>query len=568
MPPVRLTLLRLLDDSLASRINFLGVRAMMEQAGLPWRECRYAQLKKIDWLPSDVLVVPDCEQMSAREWRAVRQFGRLVPAVYVGIPRADLLEEVSEWFGLRDVSLDRSGVLRLLGPLNADPTSKNQSAHSGASDQTTSGRFNNVPHLVGEPAEGLVTRDLCLGDGTPLSPALVLKPPDDAPGRCLFTFPFGILFARRTSHHIDLRTDAETLGWPVDLTIDSLRADFTGVLRLVQPTRPIIRRWFWPADDDDEVPAGAFTLTHDLCGFDPRGLEFIEAVCKVHRIVTTFFDYPPFHLKRGDAKGHVIALHVSGGATEREIRDGLARLARRHGRKIRGWRRHGRTEPDHYPRIWRNLERAGIEWTNTFPAQSHPHRSLCSPVGTSNRLPFRRIDLDSGKQLRQLELPVFDTDDADHLTNIKYGMRLSRQRFEEVASERLRASAALGLAAGYLLHGWTAGVEDGVGRGYGAQDCRDMVTFAVGLARRLNMSVMDCETMYDWWCARERAETVVGEDGARLTAPDAGFRVAWQVRGVKTPEVIAKTRRPGRVVANDRGVFVVLEPGDSCTLLF
>jgi hypothetical protein len=190
-------------------------------------------------------------------------------------------------------------------------------------------------------------------------------------------------------------------------------------------------------------------------------------------------------------------------------------------------------------------------------------------VGTANRLPFRRIDPESGEELRQIELPVFDTDDADHLMNIHYGMRLTRQEFEDVLAERLRTAASLGLASGYLLHGWTAGIEDGAGVGYGAQDCRDMVTFATGLARELGMAVMDCETMYDWWCAREQAETTVGETGADLRAPDAGFRVAWEVRsGPKTAEALrARITGPAEVTTDGRGrLFVVLGPGQSCRL--
>jgi hypothetical protein len=299
----------------------------------------------------------------------------------------------------------------------------------------------------------------------------------------------------------------------------------------VADRRSVARVYQWPAPSakGGDVPAGALVLSHDLCGNPQDGVSRIRRIVEAAGATTTFFDVPPSRIRRGEAGRHAVALHLGDDSTASDLRSGKQTLERRHARTIRGWRRHGPTIAANYPAIWRNAEAAGILWADTFPCQSHPNRSECSPQPTGNRLPHRVIDVERGRRLRLLMLSVFDTDDADRLSNIHYGVKLAWPEFDRVVQARLDFAARHYLIAGYLLHGWTAAVRKDEGRGIGALDCQRMLSRIMDHARARGMLVIDCERLYDWWTLRSRIRIEPADGGWTVSVPQSEFAPVIEV---------------------------------------
>ncbi len=502
-------------------LNLLGVQQLLEQEGVPLEVRTAAGLGGVPRRPGDVLVVAELECLSDDEEAAVRGAVEELPLIWCGLPREDASVELWDLLGISEAGYSREGMLRSLtledhpicAPFDWEAERRIKVKH--------------IPHLLDEQGriEGERVLSLSLMDGHPMGPGLVVR--DEAPRRAVWTFPLGLLFAMIACRHLDMRVDTECLDWPLMTCLDTLRGVLRETLRWCAPEARLARVAYWPRIGGAR-PAGIAALTHDLCGYSEEGVRFICETCERYGVQTTFFDMPPIRLDAGEVGDNCIALHVAGDTPYEDVAAGLRALEERHGRQIAGWRRHGRTHAEHYPQIWRHMERAGVRWSNTFPAQSHPSRAACSPCGTSNRLPFDIIDIETGRRMALLELPIFDTDDADRLSNIGYGMRLTWDRFREVAELRLDFAARHALVAGYLLHGWTAGVREEVGRNYGALDAQRMLSHFIEAAQARDMALMTGDQMHDWWQFRRRCE--IDLDGEpSLAAPDDRWAAELEV---------------------------------------
>jgi hypothetical protein len=131
--------------------------------------------------------------------------------------------------------------------------------------------------------------------------------------------------------------------------------------------------------------------------------------------------------------------------------------------------------------------------------------------------------------MKLLELPTFDTDDADRLGSIGYGMRLTWEEFADVVAKRLDHAAKHGLVAGYLIHGWTAGVDEESGTRYGGKDAQRMLPHIIDEAHARGMVAMDGDDMYRWWTFRRACEVDCGEDGPRLRTPGGDYDAELEV---------------------------------------
>ncbi|MEA3403180.1 MAG: hypothetical protein U9R79_18200 [Armatimonadota bacterium] len=504
MDHIRAVLTHPEEMSVEARLNLHGVQQLLEQEGLPLAVCVATELQSHDWQAGDVLVVAEQECLTAAAEAAICVVASDRPLVWCGLPREDASPDLMRLLGIAGIGTSREGLLRRLelgehpicAPFDLDAERRLKVKH--------------IPHLQDQQRRiaGEPVLSLSLMDGHALGPGLVVR--EERPRRAVWTFPPGLLFALATCRHIDIRVDAEWLDWPLMTYADTLRGILRETIRWSLPELPLARKALWPRIDGRR-PTAVGALTHDLCGYSEEGVRFICETCERYGVHTTFFDMPPLRLDRGEVGDNCIALHVSGGTSYEDIVLGLGALEERHEREVPGWRRHGRTEIEHYPHIWRSMERAGVQWSNTFPTQSHPNRATCSPCGTSNRLPFDIMDLETGRRLELLELPIFDTDDADRLSNIAYGMRLTWERFRDVVEQRLDYAAGRGLVAGYLLHGWTAGATEEAGRTYGAPDAKRMLGHFIEASRERGMALMTGDEMHRWWQFRRRAELQPGE---------------------------------------------------------
>jgi hypothetical protein len=139
------------------------------------------------------------------------------------------------------------------------------------------------------------------------------------------------------------------------------------------------------------------------------------------------------------------------------------------------------------------------------------------------------MDVETGARIGLLELPTFDTDDADRLGAIGYGMRLNWEEFAAVAEKRLDHAAKHGLVAGYLIHGWTAGVEEESGTRYGAKDAQRMLPHIIDEAHARGMAAMGGDEMYRWWTFRRQCELDCSGDSPRLVTPGDEFEAEIEV---------------------------------------
>ncbi len=528
MEHIRAVLVHPAEMTVEAQLNRHGVQQLIEQEGVPLAVMTAAELAQADLGAGDVLGGAESECLTDAEEAAIVAAARALPLIWCGLPREEASADLLGLLGMARAEYSRDGLLRSLtlrDHLITRPFGRDHEANL---------KLKHVPHLTaGSEIDGAEVLTIGLMDGMRLAPGLVLR--DEAPRRAVFTFPLGRLFALATGRHIEIRTDAEWLDWPVMAYIDVLRAILRRLLRWARPDASLARLYYWPIADGVR-PTGVLSLSHDLCGYSEEGVRWICEMCEQYSVPTTFFDTLALRLDAGEVGDHCIALHVPGSTTQEEIDQGLRDLRERHGREIPGWRRHGRTEIEHYPGIWRRMETAGVKWSNTWPTQSHPNRATCSPCGTSNRLPFDIMDIETGRRTELLELAIFATADADRLGSIGYGMRLDWEQFVDVVARRLDHAAKHHLTAGYLLHGWTAGVGVESGTTYGAAEARDMFTHIVEQARDRGMTVMDGDEMYRWWTFRRACRIEFGPDGPAVVAPDDSFEAAPDVFPPMTEE--------------------------------
>ncbi len=514
---VRALLVHPATMTVEAQLNLHGVQQLIEQEGIPLTVLTAGELADVEHGDADVLVVAEDGCLADTEEAAIIEAARALPLLWCGLPREDACPELLALLGIGHAEFSRDGQVRSLtlrDHLVTRPFGRDHEANL---------KLKHIAHLTaGTHLDGVELLTIGLLDGTRLAPGLVLR--DEAPRRAVFTFAPGYLFALANCRHIDIRTDAEWLDWPVMAYVDVLRALLRRLLRWARPDDRLARLFYWPRVDGAR-PTGVLSLTHDLCGYSEEGVRWICETCAHYGVPTTFFDMPPLRLDAGEVGDQCIALHVSDGTPQEEIDRGLRDLCERHDRAILGWRRHGSTQPSNYPGIWRRIEQAGLKWANTWPAQSHPNRATCSPCGTSNRLPFDLMDLETGRRMELLELAIFDTDDADRLGSISYGMRLDREQFADVVARRLDHAAKHHLIAGYLLHGWTAGVGEESGTTYGAAEARAMLPHIIEQARARGMTVMDGDAIYRWWTFRRRCRIDFGSDGPTIVAPDDRYQV-------------------------------------------
>lgn len=513
MTPPRIWVLHAARMGKAARINLLGVRTLLEQEGIPHKVSRVGDVRPAE---GDVLIIADIDSFDAAERRRAVGLVRRHPTIWAG-QLSTSARGLARALGVRVVATDQTHYLRIIA------LGRHSTTRPFTEPCERHLRIKHTPHAIMKPRDGgREIAALMLDDGWRLGAAAVAR--DGEVRAITFAVPLGSAFAIRTGLHIDARRDADVHDFPISATVDILRAWLRECIVWVAGRRPVARVYQWPAGeaDADDAPTGALVLSHDLCGH-PNGLARIRSIIEAAGATTTFFDIFPPRMKRGEPGRHAIALHLGDHSTADEFRASKETLEKRHGRTIRGWRRHGPTVAANYPAVWRNAEAAGILWGDTFPCQSHPSRSVCSPQPTSNRLPHRVIDTERGRRLRLLMLSVFDTDDADRLSNIHYGVKLPWPEFDRVVQARLDFAARHHLIAGYLLHGWTAAVRKDEGRSIGALDCQRMLRRSIDLARARGMMIIDCERLYDWWMLRGRVKIEPTEGGWTVRVPRSEF---------------------------------------------
>jgi len=516
MSVIRVVVLHPSKMSVPGSLNLHGVQQLVEQEGLPLVVCEARDLERRELRAGDVLVVAENECLDTEEEGAIVAAAKDRPLVWCGLPRENASPALLKLLGVERLQYKRNGDLcRLLlseHPICAPFTQEHE----------THLKMKHVPHLIAEGSkfqgEEILTIELM--DGNRLGPGVLAI--DGKPRRVVWTFPLGYFFAVANCRHIEIRYDADWLDWPLMTYLDVLRGVLRESLRWAAPESSLVRKYYWPVREGGR-PAGVVALSHDLCGYSKEGVKIICEICAKYGVQTTFFDMPPIRLSKGEVGDNVIALHIYGGAQMDEIIAGVRALEERHGRKILGWRRHGDTEVEHYPQIWRNIEKAGLKWADTFPAQSHPNRARCSPCGRANRLPFDIMDLETGRRMELLDLAMFDTDDADRLSAVQYGMRLPWDQFKDMVERRLDFAAKHHLIAGYLLHGWTAGVKEETGRFYGAHDALRMLSHIIEAGRARGMVCMGGDELYRWWVFRRQTQIEIRGGQASVIAPSDEF---------------------------------------------
>ncbi|MCD6360752.1 MAG: hypothetical protein J7M38_07785 [Armatimonadetes bacterium] len=508
--------------SVEAQLGLHGLQQMVEQEGLAFIVCAAEQLRDQSLRAGDVLLVAELQCFTDAEEAAVVAAAREIPVIWCGLPREDASPELLELLGIREMAFAPTW------PFVTDLKLAEHPVTAPFSEEwEVNLKLKHVPYLSeGTVIEGEEVIGIWLEDGTRLAPGMVVR--DETPRRVVWSFPLGYFFAVATCRHIELRRDAEWLSWPIMAYLDVLRGVLRECLRWCRPEASLVRKYYWPVADGVR-PTGVCVTTHDLCGYSEEGVRFICETCDRLGSPTVFFDMPPIRLDAGEVGEHDIALHISGAATLDEIVEGKRALEERHGREIIGWRRHGRTEIEHYPQIWRNIERAGILWGDSFPCQSHPKLSSCSPCGTGNRLPFDIMDLETGRRMKLLNLQIFDSQDPDRLSGIGYGMRLDWEGFCRVVEGRLDHAAKHHLLAGYLLHGWTAGATEDVGRFHGALDCKRMLPHIIEQAHARGMIMMGGDELYRWWVFRRDTEIDLSGAEPRAVTPGDEFDLALDI---------------------------------------
>ncbi len=512
-----------LNPLLDTRLNICGVKALLSQDGMFYRDVSLEEPTNDILSTVNLLLVVDHKQFSRDEQQKLLDLASKLPLIWIGIPPEDTLPELLELLKLShpSITVEQTKTLRQL----------NIHEH-------TMTRWLSVPEerkVKLKYLEHLLTRQvrwddeteevasIHLLDGLKLSSAVLAV--KTTPRRVIFTFPLGQAFAICTSTHRNPRNDMDMLDYPLYTAVDNLRTLLRNAILWTRPDGVLLRKYYWAAGPWTAkikflpIPKGCFCMNHDLCGFSADGLEFIKETCKEHKVRTTFFDFPPFRLTKESTGGHDVALHLPDNTTTEEIIQRKNELEGIQGRKIFGWRRHGSTTEANFPQIWRNMMEAGVKWSTTFGTQTNSWLALSEATGTGNRLPFYLIDVEKGEEMNLLEFPTFDSQDAERLSNIHYGSRLSWKGLKNAVKKRLDFVQGHNLVSGYLLHGWTAGAKVEEGRNYGALDCQRMMDVILRMSKEREFTILTHQELYEWWTYRNNIKCEYSNDGAILRLP-------------------------------------------------
>jgi len=486
------------------RLNLIGVEEMLGQEGIPYRTCTPAGLAQAIDEGVNVILLVDHACLTAGEEQLLIEVAGELPLVWSGIPREQTA--LLDMLGLETLFVDDVTNLRLIR-LGSHPIS----APFWHEKETTL-RMKFVEHLHARCPDGAQEiAALTLGDGMRLgAAAFALGGP---PRRVVFTFPLGKVYAYKTSYYTD-GDDIDQTDFPICTIVDVLRGLLRDALCWVAGDAILARKYYWPHRDG--IPRGMFSTNHDLCGYSERGLQYIRRVCEAAGVRTTFFDLYPFRLAPGAGGDHDVCLHAPDSTSYEDALSQRRALEEHQGIRVRGWRRHGYTAKEHYPAIWHNMIRAGIEWASTHNPQTHPFMGSAYHVATGNRLPGYLVDIEPGERLALLEIPCFDTGDDDRASNFDYGPKMGWGDFVATLETRVDYAARHNLMAGYLIHGWTAGVVEEEGNSRGALDAQRMLPLAIETARRRGMAFMGCEELYDWWMHRRISQVELASSGVQV----------------------------------------------------
>jgi len=496
-----------------AKLHLLGLQAMLDQDGFKYS---VRPVSEVHAGEAEVVLAADLQAYLPEELEAIATLAAHTPVVWVGVPLLpNLPQPFRAAFGFDRAVLDPTRNLRLC---RFRPHAITRALERPEERLV---RVKRAPVLVGyRHPEGEMVASLHLGDNRWMSAGLVAL--DGPPRRVVIPFGLGVLFVMRNCVHPDLRRDLDEFEYPVGSVIDVWRHVLGEALRWAAAPHTLVRVYPWPAQDGF-IPNGVLALSHDLCGYLPEGREFIVRTCRKFDVKTTFFDGPTFKLQRGEDEGHVVALHVGDHTDLEELKRAKGELETIHGRAVVGWRRHGPSMPESYPDIWRRLAAAGIQWTSTFAVSSHPFLIVSEGMSTGNRLPYRLIDPVHGEWIGPLEIPSFESQDAERLSNIHYGPQLSDARFRNAVQRRLEFIEKHHLLAGYLIHGWTAGGKREEGRFHGARSARRMMRWITEQALARHFLVLDHQRLADWWHFRERIGLEAKGDTLFINLPGGEF---------------------------------------------
>jgi len=527
-----------LNPSLDTRLNICGVKALLSQDGIFYRDV-FLEEPTSDILSTvNLLLVVEHKQISKQEQWKLLDLASNLPLIWIGIPPEDALPELLKMLklSLSSMSVEQTKALRQLD------IHKHAMTQWQEMPEERKVKLKYLEHLLTRRVhwddETEEIASIHLLDGFKLGAAVLAV--KTTPRRVIFTFPLGQAFAICTSTHRNPRNDMDMIDYPLYTAVDNLRTLLRNAIIWARPDGVLLRKYYWAADDTllpqrdssateklkkpaAAIPKGCFCMSHDLCGFSTDGLEFIKKTCKEHKVSTTFFDFPPFRLTKESASGHDVALHLPDNTTTEDIIRHKHELERIQGRKIYGWRRHGSTTEVNFPKIWRNMVEAGVKWATTFAIQTNSWLALSEATATGNRLPFYLIDVEKGEEMDLLELPTFDSQDAERLSNIHYGSRLNWRGFKNAVTQRLDFVQKHNLVSGYLLHGWTAGAKVEEGRNYGALDCQRMMDVILKMSKEREFTILTHQELYEWWAYRSKIECEYSNDGASLRLPGSEY---------------------------------------------
>lgn len=527
------------NPSLDTQLNLCGVKALLSQEGIFYRDVLLEEPTSDIFATTNLLLAVDHKQFSRDEQRKLLDLAAKLPLIWIGIPPEEAIPELLQILKLShpSITVEQTKALR---QINIHKHSMTQQLSTPVERKV---KVKYLEHLLtrrvhlDDDAEEVASIHLL--DGVKLGSAIIAV--KTTPRRVIFTFPLGQAFAICTSTHRNPRYDMDMLDYPLYAAVDKLRTLLRDAIIWARPEGVLLRKYYWAAEPQFTIPKGCFCMNHDLCGFSDDGLEFIKKTCKEHQVSTTLFDFPPFRLTKESTGGHDVGLHVPDNTTTKEIIQRKSELEGIQGRKIFGWRRHGSTTESNFPQIWRNMVAAGIKWSTTFAIQTNSWLALSEATGTGNRLPFYLIDVEKGEEIDLLELPTFDSQDAERLSNINYGSRFNWKAFVKAATQRLDFVQQHNLVSGYLLHGWTAGAKVEEGRNYGALDCQKMMHLILRLSKERELTILTHQELYEWWTYRSKIGYEYTDDGAILRFPGEEYTpvVALESLGERKPRVLA-----------------------------
>jgi len=547
------------SDPTRAKANALGLQSMLRQEGLPFSTEALDSMRSPR--PSDLLLIagsPDLPAAEARLLAAVLRCSRFV------------------WIGEAPTSGALAGTLGLSGCKSEGVAN---TLYAMEIEQCPDGwtqllaherrlKIKYCPVLIGPPGGGKGFEEIAsirLWDGMRLGPGVLIS--KGAPRSVVVPVALGWAFAFNVSHHHHTRYDLDMMDSPLQVHSDLVRNLVRDALVWAAAPDFLLRPYYWPVTGE-QIPAGAFCLNHDCCGFSPQGLRFIRQVCRREKIRTTFFDYPgsgkataDFRLTRANSKEHDVALHIEDRSSFQSIQRAKQALEELQGRPVRGWRRHGPTLPESYPRVWRHVERAGIKWTACWGVNGGPWMLLSEGTTTGNRLPFHVMDVNKAQEMDLLELPSFESQDAERLSSFFYGQRWSWEEFTGAVRTRFEHAARHNLMTGYLIHVWTAGVKQEKRHQYGARDAQRMMEWVIRYAKRHRFCILGHEELYDWWSYRGSIRICAAGDSANVALPAGDHAVALEVLShggeVRSVRVDGRRVRTKRLPVRGSRLFIV-----------